>query len=360
MKRPLSSNPVQARLKSGKIETFNLMGFHPETGEELLPITSEVVEQFKTQRQQRQQVFERRQRPPQKIDPETHAFFDPATGEAQTWYWRSSNGDYEFYDSRGFHPQTGEALKLVDSTILAKWKREKQEVEAREIQERLRRERETQEQADRAERERRAASQRQQQEAQAGALCDQLAGNPSDPRRSSEVTGVRYEQLKAQATQAIDVCHLALSNFPDEIRYKYQYARALEISDPDKSIPLYRQLIRQNYPAAYDNLGNIYIRKRDMRTAISVLKSGVKANDPDSMVTLADLVGRGYLPVQNQVAAKYALLERAAQLGHAGAQLAVEQQKVELQQGQQERAFQQQEQQMMLDMFGTILRGVAR
>ena len=36
--------------KSGKIELFDLMGFHPESGDELAPITKEAVELWKDQR----------------------------------------------------------------------------------------------------------------------------------------------------------------------------------------------------------------------------------------------------------------------------------------------------------------------
>jgi len=369
--------------KSGEIQLFNLMGFHPDTGEELQPVTPAIVEAYKSQRAERRQLAERRQqRPPQPVDPETYGFFNAATGEPQVWYWQDSEGNFEFFDMKGFHPRTGEALKPVDSSTRGKWLRQKAEKEAREAQESAREEREQRERVAREERERQAAAEQEeyerrvaaareaqekqaaleleQKKARAGVMCDDLAGNPSDTRKSSSSAGSRYEELRKHSVEALDACRAAMEAAPSELRFKYQFARALEINDPDKAMPLYRDLTRQNYPAAYDNLGNIYIRKRDMRTAISILKSGVKANDPDSMVTMADLVERGYVPAQNPVAAKYALLERAAQLGHSGAQLAVEQMKAELQQQQQQRAFQQQEQQMMFDLFGTIVRGVAR
>lgn len=363
------------KAKSGEIQLFNLMGFHPDTGEELLPVTAAIVEAFKSQRSERQQRAERRQRPPRPVDPETSQFFDPATGEPQVWYWQDSEGNYEFFDAKGFHPSTGEPLTPVDRTTLSKWRRQKAEKENREKQELARREQEERDRtaseerarqaaleaaAARETRERQAAQEREQKLARAWAVCDDLAGNPSDMRKSAGSPGARYEELRGHAAQAIEACKIAIDNAPNELRFRYQYARAVEINEPDKAIALYKELTRQNYPAAFDNLGNIYIRKRDMRAAISVLKEGVKANDPDSMVTMADLVDRGYVPVQNPAAAKYALLERAAQLGHAGAQLAVAQMKTELQQQQQERAFQQQEQQMMINMFGTILRGVGR
>lgn len=155
------------------------------------------------------------------------------------------------------------------------------------------------------------------------------------------------------------LCGVAVETFPDELRDKYQYARALGFSEPDKAIGTYRQLTRQKYPAAFDNLGSLLLRRRDYSGAIAVFKDGAKLGDPDSMVSLADLIQRGYVHVENPEAAKFALLSRAAQLGHQGAQLAVEQLKIEFQQKQQEQMSQQQQQRMMLDMFGTILHGVA-
>ena len=78
------------------------------------------------------------------------------------------------------------------------------------------------------------------------------------------------------------------------------------------------------------------------------------------MVSLVSFVGSAYFPVENPAATKFALLARAAQLGHLGAQLAIEQQKIELQQQQQEQLSQQQQERVMMQLFGTILRGVGR
>ena len=69
------------------------MGFQPDTGDQLLPITKDVVDQWKTQFAQRTRHV------PKLVDPEKYVFFDPLSGEALSWYWRNSNGSYEFYDS---------------------------------------------------------------------------------------------------------------------------------------------------------------------------------------------------------------------------------------------------------------------
>jgi hypothetical protein len=108
------------RAKSGTIEIFNLMGFHPETGEELQPITRDVVDQFKEQlarkmqeEKRAQEEEERKRRPPQRIDPDGIVFFDPVTGEPRIWFWRGKLGEYEFYDKPGYHPRTGDPLKII-------------------------------------------------------------------------------------------------------------------------------------------------------------------------------------------------------------------------------------------------------
>ena len=72
-----------AKGKNGGIELFSLMGFHPDTGDELLPVTKEVVASWKDQQAKPKRV-------PQKVDPKTFVFFDQITGEARAWYWRGS------------------------------------------------------------------------------------------------------------------------------------------------------------------------------------------------------------------------------------------------------------------------------
>ena len=87
--------------QKGEIEIFDLMGFHPETGEELVPITKEVVSLWQEQS---------KRRPPRQVDLKSHELFDPLSGESRVWFWRSDEGKYEFYDNDGYHPRTGERL----------------------------------------------------------------------------------------------------------------------------------------------------------------------------------------------------------------------------------------------------------
>jgi hypothetical protein len=115
---PRSGEPIiwYSKTKDGTIEIFDLMGFHPDTGDELVPVTKEIVEQWKKQED------ERARRIPKLIpEPEKYVFFDPLDGQARAWYWRAGDGRYEFYDSPGYHPQTGDKLKVATRDVLNDW-----------------------------------------------------------------------------------------------------------------------------------------------------------------------------------------------------------------------------------------------
>ena len=115
---PRSGEPIiwYSKAQDGSIEIFDLMGFHPNTGEELLPATKEVAEQWKKQEE------EKARRIPKLIpEPDKYVFFDPLNGQARGWYWQGGDGRYEFYDSQGYHPQTGDKLQVVTRDILDDW-----------------------------------------------------------------------------------------------------------------------------------------------------------------------------------------------------------------------------------------------
>jgi hypothetical protein len=90
--------------------------------------------------------------------------------------------------------------------------------------------------------------------------------------------------------------------------------------------------------------------KKDYTAAGNSFKEGVKLGDADSMVSYAELIDRGYETPQNAAAVKFALIARAAQLGHAGALAAFEKERAKYQQQNNEQQMQWQ-QQMVLKMF---------
>jgi hypothetical protein len=64
---PRTSEPIVWYVdRGGTIEIFDLMGYHPETSEELLPVTPEIVDRWKAQ----QAKYARK--PPDRVDPDSH------------------------------------------------------------------------------------------------------------------------------------------------------------------------------------------------------------------------------------------------------------------------------------------------
>lgn len=360
---PTTGEPVAWYSKddSGQIELFDLMGFHPKTGGELVPITREVAEAWNAQ------TAKVVRRVPVRVDdPEKYGFFDPTTGATKIWYWRSESGDYEFYDGPGFHPRSGDQFKIVTRDVISEWRQQQEAVAARKKAEQEQQEKEARERAQRefqrsleaAERERQAretVAEELRQRQQSGNDCDRLAANPTDVRRTGE--GVPFDALKHQADQAYEACSKAVATFPTELRYQYQLGRAAQFKDKRQAFDIFARLVQANYPAAFDNLGGMYLYDRkDAATAITLFKRGSALDDADSMVSLVDLIDKGLVPTPNPEQTKLALLHRAAELGHAGAQRGYE---LELQKANQDRINQANQQQMM-QLFGAFVRGVAR
>jgi len=145
--------------------------------------------------------------------------------------------------------------------------------------------------------------------------------------------------------------------FPAELRYQYQLGRAAQFKDKKQAFDIFTRLVQANYAAALDNLGGMYLNDRkDTATAIKLFRRGSELGDADSMVSLVDLIDKGLMSVPNPEQTKLALLKRAAELGHSGAQRGYE---LELQKANQARIDQATQRQMM-QIFGTFVQGVAR
>ena len=95
--------------------------------------------------------------------------------------------------------------------------------------------------------------------------CDQLAANPRDIRKPADVTGVEFRILTDQAKEAEEACKLAIQIAPSEPRYRYQYARALQTSnsptDLSAAYTILSSLLRSQYIAAFDNFGQLIIKR---------------------------------------------------------------------------------------------------
>lgn len=356
--------------QSGTVEIFDLMGFHPQTGAELLPITHEAIARW--QKQQRDVQEAQLKRVPNRIDPEKFGFFDPINGRPRVWYWRSEQGEYEFYDADGFHKKSGEPLTIVSPSFVTQWKREQAEALRKKAELEEQRLQEERERAERAERERQAAIiQRQQSEAleraqaererNAGTACDQLAANPTDRRKPSHIAGTPYEVLKAGTAEAISACQTAVRVFPGEPRYAYQLARAVQIKSPQEAMSMLQPLVTARYPAAYDNLGWLHIRLyKDYSEAVRLFKLGAQMDDPDCIVSLAELVDKGYYQPTSAAEGKWQLFARAASLGHVNAGLAIERERARIESEMAQQQQQDDAARAIFEVLGGVIRTIPR
>ena len=57
--------------------------------------------------------------------------------------------------------------------------------------------------------------------------------------------------------------------------------------------------------------------------AIKDFEAGSQLQDPDSIVSLVEMIDKGYVPTDRPQELKYQLLRSAADLGHQGAQLQI-------------------------------------
>jgi hypothetical protein len=313
------------------IELFDLMGFHPQTGDELLPVTREIADLWKTKKTSASAQT------PQRVDPEKYAFFDPVSGKARVWYWRSQTGEYEFYDNPGFHPRTGEQLKVITSETIGAYKID------------------TDKRTQRDKDSKTAEESARELDRNASALCDQLAANPRDPKKAAGASGVSYDSLKYQAKDAVEACGKAVQQYPNELRYHYQFARASEFSNPDKALERHLNLGRMEYAAAYDNAGGLLLRQKKYSEALRQFQLGAQHGDADAMVSWAEMIKKG------RAEGNYIdLYQRAASLGHEGAQLALQQEQQQQLEIQQQGVIAAQRQQQGIQMMNLILRNIGR
>ena len=269
-------------------EFFDGPGFHPRNGEPLKLFTKEAMQiwehdiRAEKERLDKEAEDKRARRVPNPIDIATFVIFDPNTGAARAWYWRGENVSYEFFDGPGFHPRNGEPLKLFTKEAMQNWEHQiKEEKDRLDRESKKRADEEKKRNDDLAKKE--AEDQRGREEerkrlTQAAGLCDDLAANPTDSNRVGQ--GVPFDNLKAQAKEAVSNCEIAVSQTPDQLRFKYQLARALHWTDRKRAFDILQELVHQRYPAAFDNLGWLYLTERkDPGRAIALFKAGTQVGN---------------------------------------------------------------------------------
>jgi hypothetical protein len=278
------------------------------------------------------------------------------------------------------HRSTPLSIKVVTKEDIAGWKqaletaaikkRLDREQQDKAIQERIKNEQmqnQQREERDRLAKQAEAEALQRQQQAEADALqrqqqatadCDRLGANPTDARKTA--VGVSFDALKLQADEAFHACNLAVQYFPNELRYQYQLGRASQFKDKKRAFEIFAFLTRAKYPAAFDNLGGMYLDRRNISVAIQTFRIGASLGDVDSMVSLADLVDKGYFGQQDPVATKWALLNKAAELGHSGAQRAVATERARSEKAALDQASQQEAARNAALLFGTIIQNIGR
>lgn len=155
--------------------------------------------------------------------------------------------------------------------------------------------------------------------------CDQLAANPTDPQRTVADAGVSFPVLLRNSGPAIAACEESSAANPGSATQKYQLARALYAAnrrDP-RAEQIFADLVNRNYAASFDNLGQIYRNRGDIQNAARVYRLGVNAGDPDSMISLADLIRENKIAPRVENEGDY-LYDLAASNGHKNAQKDVE------------------------------------
>lgn len=295
--------------QDGRIEIYSLMGFHPRTGEELLPMTKEVADHFYKQEPKKL---------PQKVDPENFSCFSPTTGESRCWYWTDNKGAHEFYDAPGYHPRKGDQLQRITKQLLEKLEeealRKKQQLEEEEQKAKKEREaREARAQKEKDEDEK-LRTDRRRRLTQLAQECDALAANPNDRNRLGP--GVTLDQLKPVARKAATACAEAAKENPGELRLQYQFARAVSFIDKARSLQVLQVLASKQYPAAFDNLGDALLETNDIPGAVRSYRQGAELGDPDAMASLANMINENRAAPRNEAETVESLYHRACSLGH--------------------------------------------
>ena len=86
--------------------------------------------------------------------------------------------------------------------------------------------------------------------------CDRLVAHPLDSRKAGP--GVDCNRLDAD--RALPACEAAIRNYPDVVRFRFQYATALNKAGVyDKAAGVYQGAAKQGHAIAQYSLGGMYI-----------------------------------------------------------------------------------------------------
>jgi len=154
--------------------------------------------------------------------------------------------------------------------------------------------------------------------------CDRLAAHPLDPRRA--VPGVAWDDL--DAGKAIAACQAAVRAYPDELRFEYQLARAVDrAGETDRAFPMYRFLANEGYPAAQLAVGLMYNDgiggvAADAAMAAGWFKQAAERGHPEAQRLLGLMYVKG-AGVERDAGQALIWLRMSAEQGYAQGELAL-------------------------------------
>lgn len=105
----------------GTIHKQSEPGLNPYTQKPLLPASSEYLTLIRT----------RLREPLKQVDPAAHEWFDANTGWPMLWYYRSPQGQSEFYARPAIHPLYQVELQPVTVELRRQWEQEQAELKAK-------------------------------------------------------------------------------------------------------------------------------------------------------------------------------------------------------------------------------------
>ena len=184
----------------------------------------------------------------------------------------------------------------------------------------------------------------------AGNDCDRLAGNQYDQQRNRTFSPVDHDILVNNSSTAVAACREAIEQSPQTLRYQYQLARSLQTNAPDEAYPILVKLANNDYAAACDNLGWLLIRKNKKSMGIEVFESGTNLGCIECMFSLGSLLYQGRHTPQNRNAG-FEYLQKAANAGHAEAEELVQSYSSEMQAN-------QRTQEMVGDLVGQVFKKI--
>ena len=96
---------------NNEVRYFTHGGANPETGEALIPLTSDIVREIEMRRRAKFAEIK---------DPPIDIWFSPGSGKPKLWYAEREDG-YHFFELPGFDPATSQKLEPVTSSTQQKY-----------------------------------------------------------------------------------------------------------------------------------------------------------------------------------------------------------------------------------------------